>query len=1189
MSAAEAGGATYVVTFYSFKGGVGRTHAAVNAAARLAHEGLRVLLVDFDLEAPGLTYLPALAPNSGERPGGVVELLADSWAARQTQDPAGYVYEVEGFAGQLFVMPAGAVGTPRFAQAFARAREFFGVAFDRTKGAPGLALFHDLKRAWASLEYDYVIVDSRTGLTDIGGVCTRLLPDMLVLVFGLGEQGLPGVRQVLDQVGQETLYGDRIEVKVVASMLPAGEKELREERDGAVEEALGRRPDFFLPIVERLLLKEDVRHFENQLSPLALAYGAMTAAIRGANPWDVRYRLDFARRRAGDADPGPLEALVVALSNGEAERLPARLRWQALSDAAVSLLRIPATEPEMRLRALKTGTAALRLVRARVDRNETWMEGSLPDLAASLNNLAAMLKERGEKDEALATTREAVETYRGLAAARPDAMLPDLAGSPGNLATMLGELGQKEEAVAAAREAVTTYRGLAGAQPGAFLPYLETSLTRLATLLSELGRGEEGEAAVREAKATRRARQDRVEQTFMFTDLVKSTDVRSAFIEREGENEGNERFRADILLPHNRVIEDRVREHEGEVVGTAGDSYFVVFQDARRAVECAVAIQHSLVGNPIPIADAGGTLPPHVQARIGLHTGVATRVLVAGAPNYDDQAIAIAHRIEEYAEGEQVLASEDTWNKAGRIEGLRKHEHHGYPLKGVRGTRTLVEILWEGRRPRRPKARDGAPDRRLLLRYLIEVWESSVGLKLTTIDLKAVGSREAAELDLAAVFTDLDVHDAPGGLESLLRSDPPPPGLAGLTRDTGRLAVTGALSGHPRLVILGDAGSGKSTLMNFLALCLAGEGLGHREVNARRLGEAWKLPRLLPIRLLLRDYAARGLPHNKSLWEFFKGELAAVRTDDGDLSLCLPEIERALRKRNGAILLLDGIDEVPEANRLRVDLKKAIEGFARDFAHCRIVVTSRPYAYDDPEARLAGFEVRTLVDFTPEQIDAFIGRWYAHVGERDRALGRVNADRYAAQLRRVVQTTPQIAELARRPLLLTLMASLHRWSEGGALPDKRQDLYEKSVELLTDLWQRPKTLFDQQGRAVDTREYDVFTELGIRRDKLREALNRLAFEAHRDQPALTGTHDVTTERLAGALFDASAGAGSRSGASAPSSSAGGGRTLYVHSSRRSFSWVIRSISYSAYSNSGLQNSASNGHTSTQMPQYMQRA
>ena len=65
--------------------------------------------------------------------------------------------------------------------------------------------------------------------------------------------------------------------------------------------------------------------------------------------------------------------------------------------------------------------------------------------------------------------------------------------------------------------------------------------------------------------------------------------------------------------------------------------------------------------------------------------------------------------------------------------------------------------------------------------------------------------------------------------------------------------------------------------------------------------------------------------------------------------------------------------------------------------------------------------------------------------------------------------------------------------------------------------------------------------------------------------------------------------GSSAGTSAPSSIIGGGNTAYVHSSSFSFSCVSSTMSYSEYSNSGLQNSASNGQTSTQMPQYMQSA
>ena len=71
--------------------------------------------------------------------------------------------------------------------------------------------------------------------------------------------------------------------------------------------------------------------------------------------------------------------------------------------------------------------------------------------------------------------------------------------------------------------------------------------------------------------------------------------------------------------------------------------------------------------------------------------------------------------------------------------------------------------------------------------------------------------------------------------------------------------------------------------------------------------------------------------------------------------------------------------------------------------------------------------------------------------------------------------------------------------------------------------------------------------------------------------------------MSGATVDGSA------GTSAPSSMNGGGRTVYVHSSSFSFSCVSSTMSYSAYSNSGLQKSASNGQTSTQIPQYMQSA
>jgi hypothetical protein len=112
--------------------------------------------------------------------------------------------------------------------------------------------------------------------------------------------------------------------------------------------------------------------------------------------------------------------------------------------------------------------------------------------------------------------------------------------------------------------------------------------------------------------------------------------------------------------------------------------------------------------------------------------------------------------------------------------------------------------------------------------------------------------------------------------------------------------------------------------------------------------------------------------------------------------------------------------------------------------------------------------------------------------------------------------------------LLALMAWRHRKGEGGALPEKRQLLYEKSVEHLIDLWQREKPLYDAEGR-IRGKEYGVFTELGISPERLREALNQLAYEAHRDQPSLEGTHDITVDRLAGLLFDKASSEGKNKG------------------------------------------------------------
>ena len=198
-------------------------------------------------------------------------------------------------------------------------------------------------------------------------------------------------------------------------------------------------------------------------------------------------------------------------------------------------------------------------------------------------------------------------------------------------------------------------------------------------------------------------------RTFFFSDIVSSTAIRDDFVRRHGRLQGNERYRQQVLEPHDHRLKERFETFEGGVVSGEGDSFFAVFLDARQAIQCAVAIQESLIGDPIPISGVGDTLPPRVQAKIGIHQGTATQIERGGRPNYDDHTINIAHRIQEQAAPDQVLTSREAWRDAGTLEGLRSAEHAGYTFKGVEEIWTLVEVLWGEREPQAPPGRVETP------------------------------------------------------------------------------------------------------------------------------------------------------------------------------------------------------------------------------------------------------------------------------------------------------------------------------------------------------------------------------------------------------------------------------------------------------------------------------------------------
>ena len=208
----------HTITFYSFKGGVGRTMALVNVAAELVKWGRKVLVVDFDLEAPGLETYKPLQPKKPHL--GIVEYVTKFDLTYQVPDIHDYVYETEPIGdngGRLWVMPAGR----RDSQYRRDLVKLNWKLFYKEK--EGFLFFEETKKAWEEeFKPDYILIDSRTGDTDVLGICTRQLPDSVVLLFVPNEQNLAGLENVCRDIRREEKEGLKKKIKLhfVAANVP---------------------------------------------------------------------------------------------------------------------------------------------------------------------------------------------------------------------------------------------------------------------------------------------------------------------------------------------------------------------------------------------------------------------------------------------------------------------------------------------------------------------------------------------------------------------------------------------------------------------------------------------------------------------------------------------------------------------------------------------------------------------------------------------------------------------------------------------------------------------------------------------------------------------------------------------------------------------------------------------------------
>lgn len=285
----------YTITFYSFKGGVGRTMSLVNVAIELAKTGKRVLLVDFDLEAPGIDAFGPVRPKAGTP--GIVEFVADYLITGTAPVATQYLSScspLPEISGELWVMPSGIRDGTYSARLSAVDWQDLYAQHD------GYLLFEDLKAQWdAQLKPDYVLIDSRTGHTDVASICTRQLPDGVVLCFLPNEENLSGLEGMVKDIRSE-IEGPlqrRIELFFVLSNIP----DLDDEQNilsRRLQDA-GRRLQFDDPTCtvhryESLSLLDNVIFaLERPNSKLATEYRQLTKAITASNLQDRDVALRF--------------------------------------------------------------------------------------------------------------------------------------------------------------------------------------------------------------------------------------------------------------------------------------------------------------------------------------------------------------------------------------------------------------------------------------------------------------------------------------------------------------------------------------------------------------------------------------------------------------------------------------------------------------------------------------------------------------------------------------------------------------------------------------------------------------------------------------------------------------------------------------------------------------------------------
>ena len=392
--------------------------------------------------------------------------------------------------------------------------------------------------------------------------------------------------------------------------------------------------------------------------------------------------------------------------------------------------------------------------------------------------------------------------------------------------------------------------------------------------------------------------------------------------------------------------------------------------------------------------------------------------------------------------------------------------------------------------------------------YLAELSNATRNLPWASLDPEQANATcspaGSGRLGLLDIYTSLDTREIeqPPENEEQVRMHMMMRGQEG--QEERRLSAQDMVDRHGRLVLLGDPGSGKSTLVNYLAHVMANALLEKDPAPwMERLEKSgpWSRGPLLPVRVVLKDFAVhvrsrKPVPEKGDASLFLK-YLRSVFMES-EFSGFWDAFYQGLLSREPEqhyLMLWDGLDEVP--SELRTIVVASLEDFCARYPENRYLATCRIYAYIGCEFQLNGFRQATLVPFDTERIEAFIDIWY----QRLREMGRFDSGEAEERSERLKNATKRedLAGLAERPLLLTVMAMLHSFR--GQLPEDRVELYQWTVDLLLRRWEN--RLGGEKGLL------EALNIPGLKMKGLESSLYEVAFQIHADRNSDAETADIS--------------------------------------------------------------------------------